>query len=204
MKSAREAKEFIVAQVVLEAQRENVILTEVERRMLYFSESGWTLPDIAAVCDEFDAECDQDKYERKIARLIGRAYSRACKGDRQAYEKWWASMRLLGREDHYIVVMIRLAGLRPRYDQLKLFVTGLAIVALILGGMFVSIKYDIHLPKFARRLDLHASLREYMWAFAVCVFILYQSLRFVIGAKKTDDLTSKALRAFARVGNRVK
>jgi hypothetical protein len=204
MKSAREAKKFIVAQIVLEAHRENVILTEVERKMLYFSESGWTLPDIAAVSDEFDAEYDQDKYERKIAKLIGGAYTHACKGDRQTYEKWWASMRLLSREDHYIVVMIRLASLRPRYDQLKLFLTGLAIVALVLGGMFLAIKYDIHLPKFARRLDLHASLHEYMWAFAVCVFILYQLLRFVIGSTKTDYLTSKALRAFARVSNRVK
>jgi hypothetical protein len=87
---------------------------------------------------------------------------------------------------------------------LKLLVTGLAIVALLLSGMFLSIKYDLHLPKFARRLNLHASLGEYMWAFAVCVFILYQSLRFTIGARKTDDLTSKVLRAFARVGNRVK
>jgi hypothetical protein len=43
-----------------------------------------------------------------------------------------------------------------------------------------------------------------MWAFAVCVFILYQALRFTIGARKTDDLTSKVLRAFARVGSRVK
>jgi hypothetical protein len=204
MKSAREAKEFIVAQIVLEAQRENVILTEVERKMLYFSESGWTLPDMLAVSDEFDSQYDQGKYEKKIAQLIRRAYAHACKDSGETYDKWWASIPVLDSEDHYILVMIRLAGLRPRHDQLKLLVTGLAIVALLLSGMFLSIKYDLHLPKFARRLNLHASLGEYMWAFAVCVFILYQSLRFTIGARKTDDLTSKVLRAFARVGSRVK
>jgi hypothetical protein len=204
MESAREAKEFLVAQIALEAQRENVILTDVERKMLYFSESGLTLPDMPAVSDEFDSEYDQGKYEKKIAQLIRRGYAQACKDSGETYDKWWASIRVLDSGDHYILVMIRLAGLRPRHDQLKLLVTGLAVVALLLGGMFLSIKYDLHLPKFARRLNLHASLGEYMWAFAVCAFILYQSLRFIIGAKKTDDLTSKALRAFARVSNRVK
>lgn len=195
MKSAREAKEFIVAQIALEAQRENVILTEVERKMLYFSESGWTLPDMPAVSDEFDWQYDQGKYEEKVARLIRRGYRHACKDSGETYDKWWASIGVLNSEDHYLLVMIRLAGLRPRHDQLKLLVAGLAIVALLVGGVFLSIKYDVH---------LHASLREYVWAFAVCFFILYQLLRFAIGAKKTDDLTSKALRAFARVSNRVK
>jgi len=204
MKSAREAKEFLVSEIVLEAQRENVVLSEVERKMLYFSEVDWTLPDIATVSAEFDAEYDQDQYERKISKLIRAAYKHACKGNAQTYHKWWAGMRLLSREDHYLVVMIRLAGLRPRHDQLKLFVTGLSIVAVTLGGMFLSIKYDVHLPRFAKRLNLHASLREYVWAILVCVFVAYQLLRLTIGAKRTDDLTSKALRSFARVSNRIK
>jgi hypothetical protein len=62
MESAREAKEFLVAQIALEAQRENVILTDVERKMLYFSESGLTLPDMPAVSDEFDSQYDQGEY----------------------------------------------------------------------------------------------------------------------------------------------
>ena len=204
MKNAREAKEFLVSEIVLEAQRENVVLSEIERKMLYFSETDWTLPDIATVSDEFDAGYDQDKYEKKIAQLIHAAYKQACRGDRQTYDKWWASMRLLSKEDHYLVVMFRLAGLRPRHDQLKLLLTSLAIVALLLGGIFLSIKYDAHAPKFARRLNLHASPREYIWAFLVCIFIAYQLLRFVLGAKKTDDLTSKAIRVHARVANRSK
>jgi hypothetical protein len=104
MKSAREAKEFIVAQIVLEAQRENVILTEVERKMLYFSESGWTLPDMLAVSDEFDSQYDQGKYEKKIAQLIRRAYAHACKDSGETYDKWWASIPVLDSEDHYILV----------------------------------------------------------------------------------------------------
>ena len=40
--SGREAKEFLISELVAEAQRENVPLSEVERKMLYFTESGWT------------------------------------------------------------------------------------------------------------------------------------------------------------------
>jgi hypothetical protein len=77
--TAREAKEFLVAGIVAEAQRENVPLAEIERRMLYFTETGWTLPDIREVNDVFDREYDQNKYETKIAGLIRNATKRARK-----------------------------------------------------------------------------------------------------------------------------
>jgi len=41
--------------------------------MLYFTESGWTLPDIMKVSVDFDREYDQDKYEQKIAKLVTNA-----------------------------------------------------------------------------------------------------------------------------------
>jgi hypothetical protein len=47
--TAREAKEFLLAGIVAEAQRENVPLSEIERKMLYLTETGWTLPDIMEV-----------------------------------------------------------------------------------------------------------------------------------------------------------
>ncbi|HEX3353709.1 MAG TPA: hypothetical protein VHS34_12870 [Terriglobales bacterium] len=34
----REAKEFLISEIVAEAQRENAPLSEVERKMLYFTE----------------------------------------------------------------------------------------------------------------------------------------------------------------------
>ena len=67
--SAREAKEFLVARIAEEAQREGVPLSEVERKMLYFTETAWTLPDIMEVNDQFDREYDAAEYEKKIADL---------------------------------------------------------------------------------------------------------------------------------------
>ena len=59
--SGREAKEYLISEIVEGAQRENIPLSEVERKLLYFTESGWTLPDIMKVNEDFDREYDQDE-----------------------------------------------------------------------------------------------------------------------------------------------
>jgi hypothetical protein len=115
--TGREAKEFLISELVAEAQRENVPLSDIERKMLYFTESGWTLADMMEVYADFDEQYDQPKYEQKIAKLVTKAYKRICKSSRDDYERWWAAIRFLQREDHYLSVMIRTAGLRPRGDQ---------------------------------------------------------------------------------------
>ena len=194
--SAREAKEFLISQIVEEAQRENISLSEVERKMLYFTESGWTLPDIMNVNEDFDREYDQDEYEHKIAKLVTKADKRIRKGVHGDYDKWWAAIRFLEREDHYILVMIRLAGLRPRGDQLRLLTTGLGIVTLILIAIFLSIKYDIHIPS-------RSNFGIFVWVLLAGLFISYMLLRLIIGAKKADDVTSTVLEKLSRIWQRV-
>ena len=51
--TAREAREYLIERVLRQAGQDGVSLTDVERKMLYFSESGWTLPDMMAVNAEF-------------------------------------------------------------------------------------------------------------------------------------------------------
>jgi len=96
--SGREAKEFLISQIVEEAQLENIPLSEVERKMLYFTESGWTLPDIMKVNQDFDCEYDQDEYEHKIAKLVRNADKRIRRGARDDYDKWWAAIRFLNEK----------------------------------------------------------------------------------------------------------
>jgi hypothetical protein len=194
--TGREAKEFLISKIVAEAQRENVPLSEVERKMLYFTESGWTLPDIMKVSEDFDREYNQNKYERKIAKLVAKADRRIHKGPRDDYDKWWAAIRFLHREDHYITVMIRLAGLRPRGDQLRLFAAGLGIVTCILTWTFIGIKYNIPVPS-------RGNLGIFVWAVLVCLFVTYTLLRFIIGRTRADDLTSKVLQKLVRICQRV-
>jgi len=115
--SARDAKEFLISKIVMEAQRANIPLSELERKMLYFTETGWTLPDIMKVSDEFDREYDQDDNERKIAGIIAKADKNIRKGPQDDYDRWWSAIRFVEREDHCIRVMSRLAGLRPGGDN---------------------------------------------------------------------------------------
>jgi hypothetical protein len=194
--SGREAKEFLISELVAEAQRENVPLSEVERKMLYFTESGWTLPDIMKVSEDFDREYDQAKYEQKIAKLVTKADRRIRKGSRDDYDRWWAAIRFLQREDHYITVIIRLAGLRPRGDQLRLYATGLGIVTFILVWVFLSVKCNVPAPS-------RGNLGVFVWAVIACLFVGYTLLRFIIGRSRTDALTSKALEKLVRICQRV-
>ena len=193
--NGREAKEFLISTLVAQALHENVPLSEVERKMLYFAESGWTLPDMWKVSEEFDRECDRAKYERKIAKLVMKADNRIRKSSRDDYDTWWAAIRFLQREDHYISVMIRLAGLRPRGGQLRLFAAGLGIAICILVWVFLSIKYDIFIPG--------GDLEIFVWAFITCLAIGYMLLRFILGRNRTDDITSKALEELVRIYQRV-
>jgi hypothetical protein len=199
--SGREAKEFLISRIVAEARRENVPLSEVERKMLYFSESGWTLPDMMSVSDDFDREYDQDEYEKKIARLVRKADAHARKEPGDEYDGWRAAIRFLKTEDHYILVMVGIAGLRPAGDQLKLFGAGLGIAMCVLLTSLLSIKYKID-P--SRHVPSASILATYILEAAVCVVIAFLLFRFVVGRKKADDLTSKVLERLVRIYQRAR
>jgi hypothetical protein len=191
--SGRQAKEFLIPRIVAEAQRENVPLSEIERKMLYFSESGWTLPDMTAVYEEFDREYDQDKYEKKIARLVRNADRHARKESRDAYDAWWAAVRFLKREDHYISVVIGNAGLRPAGDQLKLLGAGLGIVTCLLTAEFLSIRYKVDVSRYVRVFTFYL-LETAVGAVIACLFF-----RLIFGRQKTKDLISKVVEKLLRI-----
>lgn len=193
--SAREAKEFLASRIVEEAERENVALSEVERKMLYFSETDWTLPDMSEISDAFDREYDQDEYEKKISLLIDQAAKRDRKESPALYRSWWDAIRHLKREDHYILVMISAAGLRPPGDQLKLFGTAILLVTFLVAiGLlkaFLSQKYGID---FERHMPSGDAIAFFIWITAACVVVGYFLLRFIIGEKRADDLISRPWR----------
>jgi len=95
------AKEFLVGRIVAEAEREGVPLSETERKMLYFSETAWTLPDMMEVNDAFDRECDQAEYEEKIGVLIRRYRGWAAKTTESDLDSWDEAVQTISGEDHY-------------------------------------------------------------------------------------------------------
>jgi hypothetical protein len=137
---AREAKEYLIGEIVAEAQRENVTLSDVERKMLYFTESAWMPEDTWEANAEFDRTYDQDAYELKIANLIqlAREYDPSTK------RQWAQAISALDREDHYLSVIIHYKDVhlvstrsRPPHDLLKLVLTALLVVALLMAGIVV-------------------------------------------------------------------
>jgi hypothetical protein len=107
--SGREAKEYLVGRIVEEARREGVPLSEIETKMLYFSETAWTLPDIMDVNEAFERDYESVSYEEKIAGLIRGLGAEDRKRDLNQRERWGEAVRLLSREDHYLLVLIGVA-----------------------------------------------------------------------------------------------
>jgi hypothetical protein len=138
--TVKEANDFLAARISAEAARENVPLSEVERKMLYFSETDWTLPDMKAVSDQFDQDYDQDEYEQKIARLIANITADRHHHNEDEEEKWDAAVSRLSDGDHYIQVLINEVGKPARGpaktrsgDFLKLLLTAFAVVFALLA-----------------------------------------------------------------------
>nr|HEV7953855.1 hypothetical protein [Candidatus Acidoferrales bacterium] len=103
---AQDAKEYLIAQVVEEARQENVALSDLECKMLYFTESVETLPDIYEVNDQFEQEYDDAEYEAKISSLLRNARKRVQKESPDGAQRWRQAERDLRKEDHYLGVMV--------------------------------------------------------------------------------------------------
>ena len=105
-RTIREAKDYIAERISEEADRNGVPLTEVERKMLYFSETGWTLPDMKQVNSEFDRDYDQDEYEDKIGELASKIQLRLRTQGKSEIETWDRAIMKLSQGDHYLLVLV--------------------------------------------------------------------------------------------------
>jgi hypothetical protein len=156
----REALDFLADRIASQAKHENVPLSDVERKMLYFSEISWTLPDMASVSAEFDQDYDQNEYERKIGQLIAGVTANHHGHDKQEEENWDAAVIRLSEGDHYIQVLLNVASsihvgpfaglgfiptfgapaIRPPHDRLKLWLTAVLVVLTLAGLAFLKAK----------------------------------------------------------------
>ena len=137
----RAAKEYLVSRILAQAQQDGVALSDPERKMLYFSESGWTLPDMTKVNAEFEQEHNDAEYEEKIETVIRRIRETQ---DEPSERDWNAAVDRLRTEDHYLLVMIDAAqghapSARPPGDLRRLIFTASVVVALLTGfGFFLN------------------------------------------------------------------
>lgn len=101
--------------------------------MLYFSETGWTLPNMMTVSREFDRNYRQDEYERKIGHIIRRIQDASERSGDD--DKWDEAVSRLRDEDHYLLILIDEASSEPtkfsRWEVVKLILAGAVVLALL-------------------------------------------------------------------------
>ncbi len=140
--TTQDAKEFLVSRIITEAQREGISLSEVERKMLYFSETAWALPDIAEANDAFDRDYDQAAYEEKIGKLVRNFCDDARKNNRQDLDAWKDAVDAIHSEDHYVLVLIAAGGSPggPGVGLLKLAALGFGLACVIFAIAYLFVR----------------------------------------------------------------
>lgn len=103
---AGSAKQFFISKIIDEAAFDGVSLSEVEKRMLHFTERGGTNPELLDVAQEFERACDSDEYEEKIIALLRNARDRDVSQSSANLAFWTEAISALKHEDHYVLVMI--------------------------------------------------------------------------------------------------
>ena len=101
--STLEAKAFLVQQTAEQAAIENVPLSELEKRMMYFTETGECPEDPIALNDAFETEYDTEEYEAKISKLMRHACARLKKEDPSSARSWDEAVEELSKGDHYLL-----------------------------------------------------------------------------------------------------
>ena len=138
-----EAKDFLVQQTAEQAALENVPLSDLEKRMMYFTETGECPENPITLNDAFEAEYDNDEYEAKVSKLMHHAYLRNKKENPESLRRWKEAMRELSKGDHYILVLCKdgsslrspSVGVKPSVVALVL-VSLLALVVVVLLAVY--------------------------------------------------------------------
>jgi len=139
---ASSAKQFFISKVIEEAEFERVRLSEIEEKMLHFTEVPPSLPDIYQVNAEFERDYDSDEYEAKIVGLLKNARDRDSRSSPNLEQEWKDALDALKKEDHYILVMLYCAF--PEYrktilpthrvrDYMIYIAIGIALVLALIG-----------------------------------------------------------------------
>ncbi len=126
--NAVEAKQFFISRIVAEAVRENAPLSDLEKRTLYFTETGSDakqeyLDDVTQLEDQYD----DWEYEEKVTSLLKKAHEYDSEhpeelGVEDANQIYESAYEILSKEDHYILVMIDEAlGAKLRKKLLGIF-----------------------------------------------------------------------------------
>jgi hypothetical protein len=167
--NSREAKDFLIQQTAEQAALENIPLSDLERRMMYFTETAECPEDPIALNDAFEAQYDSDEYEAKILELTRHAYGRLKKENPQSARTWHEAVQQLRRGDHYLLVLLgnfptplSLRQFLPGWSFWKLLVIGLVVLAICLVVMAVMLHRADSVPGTQHTPWVYSSLPSWL------------------------------------------
>ncbi len=142
--NSKEAKDFLVEQTAQQAAIQGISLSDLEKRMMYFTEWDDSSENPTELNEEFEAQYDTPEYEAKIAGLMRNAYKRIKTGDPTAIHTWDEAIRTLRKGDHYILVLWRTSppSEHPTRDFLIQVGIGVLIAFLIAAGVMIKISLE--------------------------------------------------------------
>jgi hypothetical protein len=190
----KEAKYFLISQAVEQATLDGISLSDVEKRMMYFSEPDGSPDDLAGLNDEFESKYDSAEYESKISSLLQRAYRRLKTENPAAASTWDDSIRALRKGDHYILVMwdSNAARERPPHDRVKLVGAALLVVVV---GMFLMVSDIRFEPAIAK---LTGWIPHIDGRIILAIFVVLYVLAFLPMKRAGDIFKKKAERTASR------
>jgi hypothetical protein len=151
--NTKQAKDFLVLQTAEQAALDNVPLTDIEKRMMYFTESDRISCDNPlGVNDEFEAQYETAEYEPKISRLLHHAYDRLKVEAPERKRMWDQAVRELRKDDHYFLVLwdIKPVSEQPTRDFFKLLAFSLLVAIGIGIPVVLAVKYDIDVEHYRK------------------------------------------------------
>ena len=135
---AQDAMNRLIAKVEQQAALDGIVLSDLERKMLRWSEVEPDGIDDPSINDRFDSEYESDKYENKIASLLHHAYVRDSELANGKSE-WDEIEHALQDKDYYLLMMLeqavaqrkrRLAGSQSTWRD-NLIYLGIAFVVVV-------------------------------------------------------------------------
>ena len=138
----REAKDFLVAQTAEQAALDGVSLSDLEKRMMYFTEGPDAVEDPISLNEEFEKQYDTAEYEDKLTKLLANAYKRLKAESPALVIRWDEAMKVLWAGDHYLLVLCRRVPLRriPLRSLLTL-AARLAVLIFAASVAWMGLKY---------------------------------------------------------------
>lgn len=155
-------------QTAEQAALENVPLSDLEKRMMYFVENDPTsCSDPLELNDEFEAQYDTGEYEAKIRGLLRRAYKRLKNEDPAKLRNWDDAVQALRGGDHYLPVMLREGGPDAGgQGSLGNRVIRFGVIAIVLFFVVASLSQIPNLP-------------QWIFALSISLFLLFLLLTLV-------------------------